>query len=234
MRCPHSPGCMQSAVANSVDPSATRTQQVVDDIRLEIIRNVLPPGTRITEEGLADRYGLSRTPVREALRLLTRESLLVHVPRAYYEVASVNLDEMDDLYSMRVALEERVADRIVANGVVGDLRTLLEFWGEPPSTNDGDVHLVFADEHFHEALAEASGSTVLPPMLRNINNRLHALRMRDFIDPTRVLRTYEQHSAILHALLDGDARLAASLLRAHIWQSYGFVCASIQRTEVSA
>ncbi len=225
---------MQSVVSPSTEPSATRTQQVVDDIRLEIIRNVLPPGTRITEEGLAERYGLSRTPVREALRLLTRESLLVHVPRAYYEVASVNLDEMDDLYSMRVALEERVADRIVACGATRELQALLEFWGMPPASIDGDVHLVFADEHFHEALAAASGSTVLPPMLRNINNRLHALRMRDFIDPTRVLRTYEQHAAILHALLDGDARLAASLLRAHIWQSYGFVCASIQFTEVSS
>src|SRR5438477_12017570 len=100
---------MQSPAATATDLSLTRTQQVVDDLRLEILRNVLPPGTRITEEGLAERYGLSRTPIREALRLLTRESLLVHVPRAYYEVASVNLSEMDDLSSMRVALEVRVA-----------------------------------------------------------------------------------------------------------------------------
>jgi DNA-binding GntR family transcriptional regulator len=218
---------MQSVVAAGPDLSLTRTQQVVDEIRLEILRGVLPPGTRITEESLAEHYGLSRTPVREALRLLTRESLLLHVPRAYYEVASVNLDEMDDLYSMRVALEERVAERIAARGAGPALCDLLEFWGAPPVSSDGDVQLVFADEHFHEALAAASGSTVLPPMLRNINNRLHALRMRDFIDPMRVRRTYEQHAAILHALIDADGRLAASLLRAHIWQSYGFVCASI-------
>jgi DNA-binding FadR family transcriptional regulator len=73
----------------------TRTQHVAEELRMEILRNVLPAGTRITEEGLAERYGYSRTPVREALRLLARESLLIHVPRAYYEVASVNLDEMD-------------------------------------------------------------------------------------------------------------------------------------------
>jgi DNA-binding GntR family transcriptional regulator len=224
---------MQSVAPAAAEPSTTRTQQLVDEIRLEIIRNLLPAGTRITEEGLAERYGLSRTPVREALRLLTREALLVHVPRAYYEVASVNLDEMDDLYNMRVALEERVAERIAARGAPRELDELLAFWAAPPSSTDGDVHLVFADEHFHEALAAVSGSTVLPPMLRNINNRLHALRMRDFIDPTRVLRTYEQHAAILHALIDGDGRLAASLLRAHIWQSYGFVCASLKGQEVS-
>lgn len=222
---------MQSPYSPALDPSTTRTQQVVDEIRLEILRNVLPPGTRITEEGLAERYGLSRTPVREALRLLTRESLLVHVPRAYYEVASVNLDDMDDLYTMRVALEERVAGRIARRGACEEIRELAAFWSSGPASNEGDVHLVFADERFHESLATASGSTVLPPMLRNINNRLHALRMRDFIDPARVLRTYEQHMAILQALLKGDGRLAASLLRAHIWQSYDFVCASMLRAE---
>jgi len=222
---------MQSAADRASEPSVTRTQLVVDELRMEILRNVLPPGTRITEEGLAERYRLSRTPIREALRLLTRESLLVHVPRAYYEVASVNLDEMDDLYTMRIALEERVAERIAQAGATQSLHELLAFWSLPPETFEGDVHLVFADEHFHETLAAASGSTVLPPMLRNINNRLHALRMRDFIDPERVRRTYEQHRAILEALLKSDGRLAAALLRGHIWQSYDFVCASMRRSE---
>ncbi|MBI2765388.1 MAG: GntR family transcriptional regulator [Chloroflexi bacterium] len=221
---------MQSAPVSRPEP-LTRTQQVVDEVRLEILRNVLPPGTRITEEGLAERYGLSRTPVREALRLLTRESLLVHVPRSYYEVASINVAEMDDLYTIRVALEECVVERLTTIGAAAELGGLVEFWGHQPTTVEGDVNLVFADEHFHETLAAASGSKVLLPMLRNINNRLHGLRMRDFIDPARVLRTYEQHTAILDALLKQDARLAASLLRAHIWQSYDFVCASMQRGE---
>jgi DNA-binding GntR family transcriptional regulator len=213
--------------AQALDSPATRTQHVADELRLEILHNVLAPGTRITEEGLAERYGLSRTPVREALRLLTRESLLVHVPRAYYEVASVNLDEMDDLYAMRVTLEERVAARIADRDATAGLEELLGFWGGTPASHDGDVSLVLADEHFHETLASLSGSTVLAPMLRNINNRLHALRMRDFIDPRRVAATYDQHTAILQALLKRDGRLGAALLRAHIWQSYDFVCTSL-------
>ena len=92
-------------------------------------------------------------------------------------------------------------------------------------------HLVLADEHFHETLAAQSGSTVLPGMLRNINHRLHGLRMRDFIDSERVRRTYEQHEAILRALIARDGRLAAALLRAHIWQSFAYVRASFQRLE---
>jgi DNA-binding GntR family transcriptional regulator len=199
-------------------------------IRLDIVRNVLRPGERVTEEALADRYSVSRTPVREALRVLTREALLRYVARSGYVVETVDLDAMDDLYTIRVAIEEQVVSRIVEAGADAPLHELLAFWNvTPPSAAAGDVNLVFADEHFHETLATVSGSTVLPPMLCNINQRLHALRIRDFIDPERVRRTYAQHTSILHALLARDARLARALQRAHIWESHSFVRASALR-----
>lgn len=211
--------------------TSTRTEQLAEAIRRDIVSDVLRPGTRLTEEALAEQYGLSRTPVREVLRMLAREQLLVYAPRAGYVVATVNLDEMDDLYSVRVAIEEQVATRIVRTEAIGELLGLVEFWSQAPAEPVGDVRMVFVDEHFHETLAKASGSTVFGEMLRNINHRLHALRMRDFLDPERVRRTYEQHFAILRGLLDRDDRLARSLLRAHIWQSYAFVRASVTRQE---
>lgn len=223
---------MQSATLPP-DTVPTRTEQLAERVRDDIVRDVFPAGTRVTEEALAERYGVSRTPVREALRMLAREHLLVYAPRAGYTVAAVNLDEMDDLYTVRVSIEERVAGRF--EGFTGDtamLRSLLAQWeGEHP--HHADVNLVFADEAFHEALAAASGSTVLPPMLRNINQRLHALRIRDFVDAERVRLTFEQHAAIARALLDRDTRLAQALLRGHIWQSYAFVRSSLLREEVT-
>ena len=151
---------MQSTSPLVAEALATRTQQVVDDVRLEILRNVLPPGTRITEEGLAERYGFSRTPVREALRMLTRESLLIHVPRAYYEVASVNLDEMDDLYGVRVALEDRIAERITRREATGQLNELLAFWSVPPPAGRGET----ADSR---AECAAPGAPVQAPSARH-------------------------------------------------------------------
>lgn len=210
--------------------TATRTLELQELIRLDIVRDVLPAGLRLTEESLAERYGVSRTPVREALRVLERESLLRYTPRTGYAVAIVDLDEMDDLYAVRVAIEVEVAERIARRDVRPTLEELLEFWGSPPPTDEaGDVGLVFADEAFHETLARASGSTVFPGMLRNINQRLHALRIRDFVSPRRVQRTYDQHAAALRSLIDGDARLAAAQLRAHIWESRSFVRASAMR-----
>jgi DNA-binding GntR family transcriptional regulator len=208
---------------------ATRSEQLAEMIRLEIVQNVFSPGDRITEEALAERYRVSRTPVREALRILVRESLLRYVPHTGYLVAAVDLGEMDDLYTIRVAVEEQVAARIVATRVEAPLRELLTFWGAEPAPFMADVNLVFANEQFHEMLAEVSGSSVFLPMLRNINQRLHRLRIRDFVDPERVHRTYVQHATILRGLLDHDARLSRALLRAHIWESHAFVRSSALR-----
>lgn len=212
--------------------TATRSELLLERIRLDIVRNDLPGGVRLTEESLAERYGVSRTPVREVLRLLARESLLHYTPRAGYTVASVDLDEMDDLYTVRVAIEEKVGERVASDPCHPSLVQLLAFWSDAPETSAaGDVNLVFADEHFHETLSAASGSTVFPSMLHNINQRLHALRIRDFLDPRRVQRTYEQHAAVLRCLLAGDVRLGAAILRAHIWESHAFVRRSAERAK---
>jgi DNA-binding GntR family transcriptional regulator len=202
----------------------TRSERLLEMLRLDIVRGVHRGGMRLTEEALAERYGVSRTPVREALRLLAQESLLTYAPRLGYTVESINIEEMDDLYAVRIAIEEQSATRIVRGGDFRRVSELLEYWQDPPaSAVDGDINLVFADELFHETLAEASGSTVLPPMLKTINRRLHALRIRDFTNPERVRLTFQQHAAILRSLIARDTRLAQAMLRAHIWESHAYV-----------
>lgn len=202
----------------------TRSERLLEMLRLDIVRGQFPGGTRLTEEALADRYGVSRTPVREALRLLAQESLLTYAPRIGYTVESINIEEMDDLYAIRIAIEEQAASRIVLSDDISRLANLLEYWQEmPASVANGDMNLVFADELFHETLAMASGSTVLPPMLQTINRRLHALRIRDFLNPERVRLTFQEHAAILRSLIAKDARLARAMLRSHIWESHAYV-----------
>ena len=199
--------------------SPTRSEVLMEQLRLDIVRGSIAGGTRLTEESLAERYGVSRTPVREALRLLARESLLAYAPRAGYTVRSIDLAEMDDLYVIRCAIEEQAASKIALEHA-GVLNNLLAYWGDmPESVAQGDVNLVHDDEHFHETLASASGSSVLPTMLRQINARLHVLRIKDFIDPHRVRLTFDQHAGILRALLAGDQRLAVARLQAHILES---------------
>lgn len=205
-------------------PAATRATDVANRIRADVVRGVFPVGSRLKEGMLAERYGTSRTPVREALRALARESLLRYRPQAGYEVASISLDQMDDLYSVRVAIEEQAASRLVELVDLSALEPLEAFWvGAPETAGQPDGSLVFADEQFHEALAQASGSAVFPDLLRNINQRMHLLRVHDFYSGERVQRTYQQHASILGALRRRDLRLSRALLRAHIWESHAYV-----------
>lgn len=211
----------------------TRSEELARLLRVEIVENRLAPGDRLTEEALAERFGMSRTPVREALRVLAREALLEYRPHAGYSVAAVSLDDIDDLYTIRVSIEEQVAARIERIPTLEALEPLEAFWGRAPTEQSPDLTLVFADEQFHEGLAATSGSVVFSSMLRNVNHRLHVLRIRDFANAERVHRTFEQHASILRALRARDTRLARALLRAHIWQSYSFVRASLQQGETA-
>lgn len=203
----------------------TRTEALTGRIRADIVGNVLPPGLRLTEKGLARRYEMSRTPVREALRTLAREALLEYAPNAGYRVARLALADLDDLYTLRIAVERECVRRLASGGGdLGVVRALLEVWAAgPQAAPDPEGSLVAADEGFHEALAAATGGTVLVQTLRNINRRIHSLRVREFLDPVRVMRTYEQHAAILRAILDRAGDLADALMAAHILEGHRFV-----------
>jgi len=212
---------------STLDSTATTlTAALTEQLRTEIAHGWLKPGERVTEDALAERFGVSRTPVREALRMLTREALLTHRPNAGYAVAEVSVADMDDLYAVRVGIEEQVARHIVARNAYEPLRELRTTWAQRPPEEHADALLVLADERFHETLADASGSGVLAEMLRNINARLHVLRIRDFVDARRVQRTFDQHLGVIDALEDRDARLGAALLRSHIWESHAHVRAA--------
>jgi len=202
----------------------TRGSRLIDLLRADIAAGEFEPGARITEAELADTYGTSRTPVREALRVLTQEMLLDHVPNWGYRVARLQLGDLDDLYAARIGIERQAVLRLAeGHGDLGSVRRLLTIWGVPVDAIQPDVNLVFADESFHEALAQASGGTVLLPMLQQINRRLHGVRIREFIDAERTRRTYLQHAAILQAILDADGPLAVALMLSHILEGQRYV-----------
>lgn len=204
--------------------TGTRAGKLVDLLRGDIAAGRFASGERITESKLAEMYGTSRTPVRESLRVLTQERLLDHVPNWGHRVARLRLSDLDDLYAVRMGIEQQSVSRLSeGTGDLGAVRELLEVWGVNPAESPADVNLVFADEEFHETLARACGGTVLLPTLQLINRRLHSLRIREFINEDRVRRTYEQHAGILRAILDGEPRYATALMRSHILEGQRYV-----------
>jgi DNA-binding GntR family transcriptional regulator len=204
---------------------------VLDAIRHDIVAGVLHPGTRVTEAFLADRYGVSRVPVREALRGLEGEGFIVSRPNVGSRIAEIPFDEADDLFAVREALETATARRAAVRA-----RTLFhadappeDWWrvrralGEVLDAGDAAVArgelelLVDLNERFHLLVAELSGSSTLATLLRQLSRKIEWLYALD--TSSRGKRLWPDHRRILAAVDAGDVEAAAERMAWHVRES---------------
>ncbi|MEI6386069.1 MAG: GntR family transcriptional regulator [Spirochaetota bacterium] len=176
------------------------------------------PGHRFTEEGLCGEFHVSRSPVREALHKLAEGGLIEQRPRQGYLVRLLDFKEIDELYDVRLALEEFVVSRICRQGMDEvRLSELIMFWtdlyGRLPETAD---LVPRADEEFHETLAGFTHNSRLSQALKDIDRRIHFIRLFDFTDTERVGSTCTEHMDLLRALRDRDLARALEALRRNI------------------
>lgn len=201
---------------------STLSDSVYEQLKSDITRWVYKPGERLPEIALTERYGVSRTPIREALRKLERERLVAYVPRQGYTAWNLNLRELDELYAVRIALEElsaELAARTAASGetasILSELRsTWEERVQETPSADNPE--LVHADEAFHEAIALAGGNAYLHRSLQAINENIRMIRIIDFRSTLRIDATYREHARIINHIIEGRAARARQEMRDHI------------------
>lgn len=183
------------------------------------------PGTRMGEEALATEFGVSRTPVRDALRRLEQEGFLEDTEGwSGYRVRKPDLPRMEEFYEVRLCLEEVAVRRVASLPVDPEIDELLKIWQLPKGlTPEPDPELVHADEAFHETLARLAGNKVLYTMLCSINEHIRVIRSNDFLTPKRITTTYRQHRSILLAIRKGDPDLAVERMTAHIKESQSYV-----------
>lgn len=186
-----------------------------------ILNFALYPGVRVTETELADHFGVSRTPVREALQRLAAEGYLSIRAKQGCFVRDIDIDEINQYYEVRIGLELRVLELMARAGAVQALNKLAAAWTPariPRRTPSVEV-MVARDEGFHMALAAATGNAVLAGYLKDVNDHIHIVRRLDFTDPDRIEPTYREHHDILLQLLKGDVDGARELLERHIRRS---------------
>lgn len=183
-----------------------------------ILRWDFLPGYRFTEEALCEEFGVSRSPVREALNMLAEKGLVEKRPKLGYSVRLLDFREINELYDVRLALEEFVVARITMKDVdLGELGGLLDEWSSLQAGLPGTAELVpAADERFHEALSTLTRNETLVRALKDIDRRIHFVRLADFSRSERVLATCVQHLEILHAIRDRDTPRALEALRLNI------------------
>ncbi|GAA2177013.1 GntR family transcriptional regulator [Arthrobacter parietis] len=218
---------MQPADSEDAAPK----QRIQDEIRRDIIFGALPPGTRVTEAALASKYGISRVPVREALRTLEAEGFVESKPYAGSTVSKIPADDAEDLFFVREALESatarRAAHRAAAQFDSG--APSVEWWQARKALaavlDEGDAavaqnRLELLPElniRFHLGVAELSGSASLTALLRQIAGKIEWLYATD-VDH-RGKESWSEHRSILAAIDSGNSADAQQLMADHVHQS---------------
>lgn len=211
----------------------TRRERVYRALRADLTAGTVSPDDRLSEERLAELYGVSRTPVREALARLVSEGLIERREHGLFPYRP-RFDDLGDLYELRATLELRGVTRAMPGGATHD-RDMLEselarwrrFRAEPPAPDSGFVTL---DEQYHLALLAASGNDALCDALDSVNAKVRTVRMFDELTPQRVVCAVEDHIAVAEAVLDGRLADAHTRLGEHIDNARAAV---VRRTEAA-
>ncbi|MEG8279560.1 GntR family transcriptional regulator [Streptomyces sp. AHA2] len=190
-------------------------------IRDDIVAGVHARGTRLTEELLARRYGVSRVPVREALRTLESEGFVVTRRHAGAWVAEPGEQEAADLLQMRVLLEPLGAARAAQRRTEAHLKVLrgLVRLGQERARRGGGEDLRSLDGWFHETLAQACGSPALTSVLTQLRHKI--AWMYTVEAPAGPVECWNEHGAIVDAVARGDGERARAATAAHVERATG-------------
>jgi DNA-binding GntR family transcriptional regulator len=204
---------------------------IVAALKERIIHWQYPPEHRLTEAELCQKFGVSRSPVREALRTLATDGFVKKMPNRGYAVKQYNLREIEELYDVRLALELFVVECLAKRGTPkkDDIDALKRTWTSLlKGSSKKDEELAKLDTLFHETLAHAAGNKSLLRQLRAINERLLLFRMIDFGRAHRAESTCHQHLEILKRIAAKDISGARKAMQRNIEEGRNNVHAAIK------
>jgi DNA-binding GntR family transcriptional regulator len=193
--------------------------RVVTELRQAILSGRLKPGERLVEGHLADELGVSRNPVREAIRALASEGLIEVTARRGAAVATMTEQEARETIEVRALLEgqnARLAARRQDGQIIKRIEAVLNKGTAAVAAKRFD-QLFDLNQRFHSELAAAGQNTVLGDLLQRLRDRTAMLFAP--MDPGRQARSWEEHAAILRAIIEGDERTAATLAAEHVMRA---------------
>lgn len=193
-------------------------QQVAERLRNRIFAHEMPPGTWIDEQALATTYGISRTPLREALKVLVSEGLVTLKPRRGCYVTEVSQDDLDEIFPVIALLEGRCtfeATQKMSGEDLADLEAIHERLEQ--SAAEGNIENFFeANQDFHNAVQKLAGNRWLLQVITDLRRVLKLNRHHSLFVEGRLNQSLEEHRGILAALRNRDAAQAETLMNAHL------------------
>jgi DNA-binding GntR family transcriptional regulator len=192
--------------------------ELADRLRQLIVAGDMPPGERVSEKALCERYAVSRTPLREALKILAREGLVTLEQNRGATVSAITLTDVEDAFPVVAALEGLTgtfAARRASDDEIERARTLHEEMTQTMHTGDRARYWALNDA-FHHLLSEAARNRTLAETKAGVELRLQRARRRASLDSDRWQEAVAEHAAIVEALAARDAERLSALLRKHI------------------
>jgi DNA-binding GntR family transcriptional regulator len=191
-------------------------QVVAGEIRDRILAGRFSAGERLAEEPLSEELGVSRMPVREALRLLSAEGIVIVEPRRGASVASYTPEQVQELVEVRATLEGLNARLAARRHDPAQIAKLEKIVADGTRINERtELSVIQANNaRFHEALEDIAANTVLSGMVRSLRDRTAIIFARQSRARTR--ENWREHEAILRAVIAGDAELAGILATRHV------------------
>ncbi len=207
------------SVKTEIKPaSRTRTEDIRLQLADEIVKGDLVPGTQLDEMGLAARFKVSRTPIREALRQLETSGLVELKPHRGCFVTRLSADKLQEMFVAMAEMEAICAGLAAINMTRQerrDLEALLETLAEPMRKGDPQRYHEL-NEEFHNAIYAGSHNSYLAELTLTTRRRLAPFRRAQFRTLGRLARSQAEHTDIVEAILRGDRDAAADVMRSHI------------------
>ncbi len=196
---------------------------VYDNVKQDLYAFRMLPGDYFTEADIVARLGVSRTPVRQALYRLEREGfVLVHL-RSGWQVRPFDFERFENLYDVRIVLEQAAIERLCAWPAPQsppELDALKAVWLVPVAERLRDGSAVARlDEAFHGALVHAAGNPEMAAIHLDVTDKIRIIRQLDFTKDYRIDATYNEHAAILRAILARRSDEARRMMKSHIAMS---------------
>jgi DNA-binding GntR family transcriptional regulator len=200
---------------HSRQPAATEIAQAIED---RIVKGIYPPGDRLDESGLAEEFGVSRTPVREAILALVAKEFLEQRTRKGVFVTELSLEDLFEAYEVAAELEG-LAARLAARRLGPDERLDLERlhldMGSALESGDRQRYLDL-DERFHQLIVSAARNEVLSKHIAICRARIAPVRRSSIAAIRRIDDAYAEHGALIDAVLSGDSESADRVMHAHV------------------
>lgn len=193
-------------------------QEVAERLRQRIFSHELKPGTWVDEQALAEHYGISRTPLREALKVLASEGLVTLKPRRGCYVTEISRQDLDDIFPLMAMLEGRSAVDAVRRARAADIRDLKTIHERlEGAARDGRIDAFFeANQEFHQKIQELANNRWLLLMIQDLRKVLKLSRLHSLSLEGRLQQSLDEHRAIMAAFEAGDVDAAGKAMHDHL------------------